>query len=243
MAARTDSGEYSIPVSAFLITHPAGNVLFDTGMDPVTITDPDVIWGPVLDQITPVMKEDNHILKQLEVIGFCPDDIRYVILSHLHSDHAGAIRFFPTSEFVLQRAELETAMPDSVSLFYPEPYRGARMDGTLAESVGAVRLIDGELDLFGDGRIRMLFTPGHVPGHQSLLVHLDNTGDVLITVDACNDQGQLDNMVIPNGTWKPEVSRHSLARLGPLREKSALTIYGHDPEQWPTLRHAPAFYD
>ncbi|MBN1857377.1 MAG: N-acyl homoserine lactonase family protein [Dehalococcoidia bacterium] len=243
MAARADGGEYRIPVSAFLITHPAGNVLFDTGMDPLTITEPEVIWGPVMDQITPEMEEGNHILKQLEVIGFSPDDIRYVILSHLHSDHAGAIRFFPRAEFILQRIELETAMPDPVRLFYPEPYRGARMDGTLADPVRSVRLIDGDLDLFGDGRIRMLSTPGHVPGHQSLLVHLDQTGDVLLTVDACNDRGQLDNTVIPDGTWKAEVSRSSLALLRSLRETAALTIYGHDPEQWPNIRHSPTFYE
>ncbi len=243
MAAQTDGGEYRIPVPAFLITHAAGNVLFDAGMDPVTITDPDAIWGPLLDQITPEMSERDHILRQLEVIGLRPDDISHVILSHLHSDHAGGIRFFPNAEFILQRAELETAMPPALGLFYPEPYRDARMDGTLADPVRSVRLVEGDTDLFGDGRIMMISTPGHVPGHQSLLVRLDRTGDVLITADACNDKGQLDNTVIPAGTWKPELSRRSLGRLRELGEKSAMTIYGHDPEQWPTFKHSPDYYD
>ncbi len=103
----------------------------------------------------------------------------------------------------------------------------------------SVWLVEGDTDLFGDGRIVMISTPGHVPGHQSLLVRLDRTGDVIIPADACNDKGQLDNAVIPDGTWKPELSRGSLGRLRDLRAKSALTIYSHDPDLWPTLKHSP----
>ena len=243
MAARPDGGEYRVPVSAFLITHPAGNVLYDTGMNPGTIDDLEAVWGPLLTQLTPYVLPQDHILRQLESVGFGADDVSYVILSHLHSDHAGGICLFPKAEFIVQRAELETAKPDGVNLFYPEPYRSARMDGTLADCVRLVRLVDGDLDLFGDGRVLIIATPGHVPGHQSLLVRLDHTGDVLIAGDAGNDCGQLDNTVIPDGTWRPELSRRSIGRLRDLRESSALTVYGHDPDLWPTLKHAPDYYD
>ena len=243
MAARVEGGEYRIPVPAFLITHPAGNVLYDTGMDTASIDDPLAVWGPLMDQLTPDMKPQDHIVRQLANIGFSPDDIRYVILSHLHSDHAGGICLFPDAEFILQRAELETPKPAGGDLFYPEAYRVARLDGTLADCVRSVRLVDGDLDLFGDGSVLVVSTPGHVPGHQSLIVRLDHTGDVLIAGDAGSDSGQLEDMVIPGGTWRPDLLRRSIARLRDLREESALVIYGHDPDLWPTLKHAPMYYD
>jgi len=243
MSARPANGEYRIPVPAFLVTHPAGNVLYDTGMDPTTINDPIAVWGPLMDQLTPDMKPQDHIVKRLAAIGFSPRDISYVILSHLHSDHAGGICLFPDAEFILQRAELESTVTDGANLFYPEPYRVARLDQTLAECVRSVRLLDGDEDLFGDGHIVALSTPGHVPGHQSLLVRLDHIGDVLIAGDAGSDSGQLEDMVIPGGTWRPDLLRRSFARLRDLRDKSALTIYGHDPDLWPTLKHSPEYYD
>ncbi|NLE94754.1 MAG: MBL fold metallo-hydrolase, partial [Dehalococcoidia bacterium] len=120
---------YRVPVAAYVITHPAGNVLYDTGMDVGTIDNPAAVWGSLLDRLVPYMREEDHILRRLQSIGLSPRDISYVFLSHLHCDHAGGIRLFPDAEFVLQRTELETPIPEEMSLFYPEPYRDARYDG------------------------------------------------------------------------------------------------------------------
>ncbi len=116
MAARADGGEYRIPVPVFLVTRPAGNALCDTGMDPLTIKRPETIRGPLKDQLTPDVKADDRIVKQLGKNGFSPDYASYVILSHLHSDHAGGMRLLPNAEFIPQRAEREMAMPESVNL-------------------------------------------------------------------------------------------------------------------------------
>ncbi len=234
---------YRVPVTAFVITHPAGNVLYDTGMDVRMIDDPAAVWGSLLDRLVPYMSAEDHIVRRLQSIGLSPDDISYVFLSHLHRDHAGGICLFPNAEFILQRAELETAIPEDLSLFYPEPYRDARYDGTLAECVRSVRLVDGDLDLFGDGRVVAVFTPGHSPGHQSLVVRLDTTGDVLIAGDACMNGEPLDGAPMAAGTWRPDLCRGSRARVKTLQEQCALAVYGHDPDIWSTVRHAPEYYD
>lgn len=234
---------YAMPVSAFLVAHPAGHVLYDTGMDPATITDPSAVWGSLLDQFTPLMHPEDHVVDRLAAIGLQPDDIDCVVLSHLHSDHAGGICLFPDAEFVVQRAELETAVDERRQSCYPEPYRSPRRDGTLAECVRSVRLVEGDVDLFGDGRIQLIATPGHSPGHQSMLVCLDRTGDVLLAADAGCDQNQLDRDVVTDGDWCPALARSSMSRLRGLRDCCALTIYGHDPVAWPTLKLAPDYYD
>jgi N-acyl homoserine lactone hydrolase len=243
MAARSIEGDYRIPVPAFVVTHPLGNVLYDTGMDPATINNPAAVWGELLHQLSPNMEPHNHIVQQLAVVGLRPGDISYVVLSHLHLDHAGGICLFPNAEFILQRAELETSVQESAGLFFPEAYRAARLDGTLADCVRSVRLVDGDIDLFEDDRVLVISTPGHTPGHQSLLVRLIRTGDVLLAGDACNEKVQMDDSVIPDGTWRTEPCRRSIGRLRELRERVALTIYGHDPDLWPTLKHAPEYYD
>ncbi len=234
---------YRVPVAAYVITHPAGNVLYDTGMDVGTIDNPAAVWGSLLDRLVPYMREEDHILRRLQSIGLSPRDISYVFLSHLHCDHAGGIRLFPDAEFVLQRTELETPIPEEMSLFYPEPYRDARYDGTLAECVRSVRLVEGDLDLFGDGRVIAVFTPGHSPGHQSLVVRLDSTGDVLIAGDACINGELVDGAPMVAGTWRRDVCHGSRARIKALQEQCALSICGHDPDLWCTLRHAPEYYD
>ncbi len=243
IAARSGSQPLRIPVSAFLITHPAGNVLFDTGMDPRTITEPASVWGNLLDQFTPEMRPEDHILRRLASVGVAPDDIGFVVLSHLHSDHAGGICLFPGAEFIVQRAELETEVGERHQGCYPEPYRAPRRDGTLADCVRSVRLVNGDIDLLGDDTVRVISTPGHSPGHQSLLVRLDRTGDVVIAADAGCDRDQTDNDVVTDGDWCPAMVRRSMARLRELRECCALTIYGHDADQWLTVKRAPQYYD
>jgi N-acyl homoserine lactone hydrolase len=101
-------------------------------------------------------------------------------------------------------------------------------------------LIDGEPEIFPG--VEAILTPGHAPWHQSLLVSLENDGHVLLCSDAIYCQDNLDHDSW-GGQMEPEVARESAAKL--LRvagEKAAFMVYGHDPDQWRTLRHAPAYY-
>lgn len=243
VAARSGVQPYRMPVSACLIAHPAGNVLFDTGMDPLTISDPSAVWGDLLDEFTPEMSPEDHIVSRLAAIGVTPGDVAFVVLSHLHSDHAGGICLFPEAEFIVQRAELETAVDEGSRSCYPESYRTPRLDGTLAECVRSVRLVDGDTDLLGDGRVMVISTPGHSPGHQSMVVRLNRMGDVLIAADAGCDRDQVNDSVVTDGDWCPAMVRRSMKRLREMRECCALTIYGHDPDLWLTLKRSPEYYE
>ena len=151
-----------VPVPYFLIEHPQGNVVFDTGMNKACITDPKGTWGRAADFFRPVYKEDEDIVSQLAKLGYQPSDIRYVVLSHLHFDHAGGNQWLPESTFFLNQGELQAAR-------FPHPatrlgYRKADFDHPLN-----YQEIEGECDLFGDGTVVTIPTIGHTPGHQSLL--------------------------------------------------------------------------
>ena len=102
-----------IPVGFYVIKHPKGNVLFDTGNNDRLIKDPSY-WGAAFDALKPVNTPDVAIDVQLEKIGLKPDDIKYVVASHLHLDHGGNVGKFPDSAVVVQKAEV-------VNAFWPEP--------------------------------------------------------------------------------------------------------------------------
>src|SRR4028119_1591727 len=100
---------YEIPVPFFLITHPRGNVLYDGGNALEVAQDARGHWDAVVDAYDPVMTEDDFVVKQLQRMDVDPTSVRYVIQSHLHLDHSGAIGHFPNAEYVVQRRELEYA--------------------------------------------------------------------------------------------------------------------------------------
>jgi glyoxylase-like metal-dependent hydrolase (beta-lactamase superfamily II) len=112
-AAATGSEKFMIPVAFFLIKHPKGNILFDTGDNDKVITDP-TYWGPSASLLDKGVKADLAIDAQLAKVGVQPSDIKYIILGHMHLDHAGNIGKFPKATIVAQRDEIENA-------FYPKP--------------------------------------------------------------------------------------------------------------------------
>ena len=89
------------PMPVFLITHPDGNVLFDTGPNPEVFEDPASVWGGVAKVFQPIGDKESSVVAQLKKIGLTPDDVKYVVNSHLHFDHAGGNRFFPRATFLV----------------------------------------------------------------------------------------------------------------------------------------------
>ena len=98
----------TVPVGFFVIRHPRGNVLFDTGNNDKLITDPNY-WPPALLAFKPAMTPEVAIDFQLKKIGLTPDDITYVVVSHMHLDHGGNVGKFPKSTLVVQRDEMSNA--------------------------------------------------------------------------------------------------------------------------------------
>jgi N-acyl homoserine lactone hydrolase len=229
------------PVGFYVIKHPKGNVIFDTGNNDKTITDPDGWWGPLAKGFGLKMTQNDAIPVQLAKIGLKTSDIKYVVLGHMHLDHAGNMSQFPNATFVVQNDELKAAWwPDvGYSVYY--------IPGDFADSkkYNIIRL-EGDLDLFGDKSIEVRRAPGHTPGSQFAVVRLPKTGTVVLTSDTCYLKENLDKNLIPPipGTWSPMAMYESYQKLRLVRDtENASLFFAHDPEVFKATKHAPDYYE
>jgi N-acyl homoserine lactone hydrolase len=231
---------YEIPVPFYLITHPRGNVLYDGGNALEVARDARGHWDAVVDAYEPVMSEDDFVVNQLERMDVDPASVRYVIQSHLHLDHSGAIGHFPGAEYVVQRRELAYAyMPD---WFQKPAYIRADFDRDVAWTF-LDGLHDDGYDLFGDGVIRLLFTPGHAPGHTSLLVDLPGEGPMMLTADAVYTMDHYKDAALPGLIHSAADVAESVRKVRRTVDALGATLVtGHDPEEWPKFKKAPDFY-
>lgn len=229
------------PVSFYVLKHPKGNIIFDTGNNDKTITDPDGWWGPLAKGFGLKMTKDDAMAVQLAKIGLKTDDIKYVVAGHMHLDHGGNVSQFPKATLVVQNDEMKAAWwPDvGYSIYY--------IPGDFADTKKMdVMRLSGDFDLFGDGGFRIFRAPGHTPGTQFAVVKLPKTGSVILTSDVVYLKESLDKNLIPPipGTWNPAMSYESYARIRHVRDsENAQIFYGHDPEAFKATKKAPEFYD
>jgi len=218
-----------MPVSSYLIVHPRGNVLFDTGIHCDALTDPVGRLGKRVAGLFSIRsKSGEDVVSQLAGLGLQPDDIQFVVASHFHFDHCGCNSSFPRATFLVQRAEMEVARAER-NRYNPKDW-DHRLD---------YRLLEGEHDVFGDASIVILPTPGHTAGHQSLWIRARTTQFVL-TSDASYTREHLEQTILPGNAFNPAEMTHSLGVLRDLRDRRGVTLlYGHDSEQWNTIPHAP----
>lgn len=229
-----------VPVPYYLIQHPKGNVLFDLGNSIEVAKDAKKHWGAVTEVYTPTMKEDDWVVTNIRKVGVKPEDINYVVLSHLHLDHAGAIGEFPNAKYIVQKDELRWAY---TAEFYQ---RAAYIRADFDKDVDWW-LLDGHnddnLDLFGDGTLIIWFTPGHSPGGQSLVVKL-NEGTFVLTGDCVYTREILEENVLPGLGWNQELVLASINRMRRAEKALGYTVItGHDPEVWKTVKKAPRYYE
>ena len=233
MAWEPERGErYSGPVAAFLIqTDDGKNVLVDTGLSPDHIDDPECRI-PKPDVLVTMTPEDD-IRHQLGLIGVKPEDIDIVVMTHFDFDHAGGNRFFPDAAFVVQREQYEYAKAT--------PERCFALDWDLQEL--DYRLIEGDQELLPG--IELVTTPGHAPGHQSLIVRgLPNTGTVILSSDAAHTHLEFEEeRADPNND--AETILASIRKLKRIRDaENATLLLNHDADHWSTdYRLLPEYYD
>jgi N-acyl homoserine lactone hydrolase len=168
----------TLPVNVFLVHHPAGLCLFDTGQT-ASAGEPGYHprWHPFLRLARFELRRDDEIGPQLRGRGIEPDLVRWVVLSHLHTDHVGGIGAFPGAQVIVSRAEWERARGLSGRLRGYIPQHWPLADSMLVDLAGpAVGPFSGSFDVAGDGRLLVVPTPGHTPGHVSLLVRGDDSG-------------------------------------------------------------------
>lgn len=227
------AGEITFPVPAYLIEHPKGSVLFDSGLHPDCQRDVAARVGARLAGLFRFdFKPGEEVSAQLQARGRDPGRVDYLITSHLHFDHVGGHALIPNATQIVQRREWEAGRNADIAAAHGFNHRDFDLGHPLKQ-------IDGEYDVFGDGRIVCIPTYGHTPGHQSLKVRLDS-GDVVLTADACYFCRSLRERRLPPRAWNRDVMLRSLDTLEALEKGGARLFYGHDPEFWATLPQAPA---
>ena len=226
------AGRLRVPVPCFLIEHPEGLALFDSGLHPDTARDPQARLGPLAHVFDVEFASGEDVAARLAALGIDAARVRYLVNSHLHFDHTGGNACLPNAQVIVQRAEWEAGRdPDLTARnsYNPRDYAlGHR-----------VLQVSGEHDVFGDGRVVCVPTYGHTPGHQSLRVRLDGGGEVVLAADACYLRRTLEELHLPAIVHDRDAMLASLRRLRALRAAGAHIVYGHDPELWPAIPQAP----
>jgi len=212
--------------NCYLLVHRRGTLLWETGVPDSVAGQKDGVTSP---NGAVVWFRDQTLRSQMESLGIGPESLRYVAISHSHGDHIGNAKDFTKPVLLIQKREYEFAMSTA-----PNPLRDDQK----------VKLLSGDFDVFGDDSVTIVSTPGHTPGHQSLLVRLPKTGAVLLTGDVVHFQYMRDNRIVPAFNFSQEQSLAAIDRLAELvaRHKAQLWI-GHDKDNSVKLIRAPKFYE
>ena len=224
-----------LPVSAYLVCHPQGTLLFDSGCHPSVAENAEARWGGLAKVMNPIAPAGDNVVDNLRCIGIEPDDVDVVVCSHLHSDHCGCNGFFRRATVICHAKELAAARaPDAEAMGY------LPIDWDQSDSF---QEIEGQHDVFGDGRVVLVPVPGHTPGTLAALVHLDRSGAFLLASDAVSLRSMLDQEIIPKNTWNVDQALASLTDIRRIEAGGATVICGHDDAQWATLRKGADAYD
>ncbi len=225
--------------TCWLIKHGKQWLLWDTGVPESTLHDPKG-WSTLPSLI--VYHLDHSLTEQLATIGLKPADIDRIAISHTHGDHIGNVGLFPQATLIMQRAEYRWIhSPDGPNDNVNQLMALARkLMGTPAN----LDLVEGDTDVYGDGSVFLIATPGHTPGHQSLLVHLRRSGFIILSGDVAHLEQNFRRDIVPTLNTDKEQSVASMNRVRRLiaRYKASFFI-NHDKRQTDKLRLIPAYYD
>jgi N-acyl homoserine lactone hydrolase len=212
--------------NCYLIHHAQGYLLWDTGIVEAAAAKPEGVGGQ---NGAPVWTLAKTQTAQLAEIGVKPSDIKYLAVSHTHPDHIGNVELFPQAVLLVQKAEYEWPSPLGAGRFKPEH---------------PVTKLEGDHDVFGDGSVMVISTPGHTPGHQSLLVKLPKTGAVVLSGDAVHFKDNWDNRRVPALNVDKEKTLASMQRIADLLAQTHGQLWiNHDKAQGEAQKHAPEYYD
>jgi glyoxylase-like metal-dependent hydrolase (beta-lactamase superfamily II) len=212
--------------NCYLIHHAQGWFLWDTGLADAIAAMPDGATGA---NGALHMKRTKTLAGQLEELGVKPPDIKGLAISHTHPDHIGNIEQFPQVMLYVQKAEYEWPGEGGAPRFNPNH---------------PVTKLDGDHDVFGDGSVVIVSTPGHTPGHQSLLVRLPKTGAVVLSGDAVHFKDNWDNRRVPGMNFNKDQTVASMQRIADILAKEHGQLWiNHDKPQTDSQKKPPEFYE
>ncbi|MCK1267193.1 MULTISPECIES: N-acyl homoserine lactonase family protein [Bradyrhizobium] len=213
--------------SCYLVKHAKGWFLWDTGIADAVAAMPNGLAPADPKAVT--WRRPKTLAAQLEQLGLKPGDVKMMAVSHTHPDHTGNVELFPQAMLYVQKAEYDWPGANNEPRFKPSH---------------PVELLAGDKDVFGDGSVTILSTPGHTPGHQSLLVKLPKTGAVVLSGDAVHFKDNWDNRRVPSMNANKDQSAASMQKIADTlgKEKAQLWI-NHDKIQRDSQKMSPEFYD
>jgi N-acyl homoserine lactone hydrolase len=236
--------QIDISAYAHLIKHGDTWMMFDTSTADIIATMPNG-FGTAAAAIRWLKSPAQTMTSQLKLVGIAPDDVKLVGISHNHADHTGNVSLFKNATVLIQRMEYEQAMAKGGS-----PKGPPNMAGDIFERNHPVSLLDGDYDVFGDGSVILFYVGGHTLGSQVCLVHLRNTGYVLLSGDAVHFRSNFDTRRIPrieaandenHWLWSVPLAFERVAAL--LNYYHAQLWVHHDIEDYRDRKFAPGYYD
>ena len=233
----SDTGEYdgkslALPTPCYLIRHGKDWLLWDTGNGDQLAEMPNGVT-----KLGGRFTVKRTLASQLAELGLKPRDITFVALSHFHQDHTGNIGIFPTATFLVSAAELAWARskPTPFGVNFPsiEPLVKAKVDAS-----------DEDRDVFGDGSVQLLKSPGHTPGHRMLLVKLAKEGYVLISGDLYHTRENYAERLVPSVNLSRADTLASMGRFkGIASNTHARVVIQHAPEDFAAMPAFPKYLE
>ena len=216
--------------NVYLIQHGTDWMIWDTGIDDELIRIPE---GKIMAHDVRGLVR-RTLASQLAELGVAPEDVGVLAVSHAHFDHVGNSRLFTGARWYVQRREYDAMFGANFASygFLPDLYASLRSNETVK--------IDGDFDVFGDDSVRILSTPGHTPGHQSLLVRLPTAGPVVLSGDVAHFGDNFRQRRVPKFNADHAASVTSMQRLDDIVDaEQAQLLINHDAAQSATIRCAP----
>lgn len=214
----------------FLIMHPKGNVMWDTGLSDQLADKKEGLVNWIFH-----LYMHKTVKEQLAEIGIGLTDIHYLAFSHMHIDHTGNANYFKSATLLMQETEYDEAFDTSKKPYNYSDYQDLKDSKCIK--------LKGDYDLFGDGTIQFIATPGHTRGHQSLLLRLPNTGPVIISGDITYYHDSYQNNGIPTFNADREESIKSLEKIKKLVDEQHAQLWiQHDKTMFDSLKLSPSYY-